>query len=463
MAASFPSRWAILALATTSSAFPAHRLQQGDSARAADTAAEDLHPGLRNLYSKAYQAFSLTPEEFDRLWTVWPADLRALAEAAAPSERRAMALERYGLPLDPRRGSDVPAAFADPGDGRWVLNCLACHQGALDGQTVPGLGNTTFAFRTLADDYLWLRRGEDRRDAWLESQFGFVSLGETNGTTNAQVFSALLAGMRQPDLSFDGPARLPHVVSGDLDAPALWHLAKKSRLYADGYIEKDSRVVMQFALAVENTGEQIRGWEKDFEQILAWMESVEAPPYPYPIDRDLAAQGKLAFEEVCADCHGTYGAQPTYPERRIPLDELGTDPIRQRGVSKGFREWMRDSWLGHEGELDIILEPDGYMAPPLDGLWASAPYLHNGSVPTLEHLLWPKDRPTVWRRLPGYDSVRIGLAIEEADSLPERQRGDVERTWYDTRRASKSAAGHTFPDALNADEKRALLEYLKTL
>lgn len=426
-------------------------------------APETLHPGLRNLYSNAYQAFSLTPEEFDSLWSVWPADLRAKAEAAQPTERRRMALERYGLPLDPRRGSEVPAAFADPGDGRWALNCLACHQGTVLGETVPGLANTRFAFRTLADDYLWLRRAQDRRDPWLESQFGFVSLGETNGTTNAQVFSALLAGMRQPDLSFDGPARLPHVVSGDLDAPPLWHLRKKSRLYADGYIEKDSRVVMQFALAVENTGEMLRAWEPDFEQILAWMESTEAPTYPFPIDAGLAAQGRLHFEEVCADCHGTYGPGGAYPERRIPLDDVGTDPVRQRGVSRVFREWMRDSWLSREGELDVLLDPDGYVAPPLDGIWASAPYLHNGSVPTLHHMLWPQERPTVWRRLSGYDKDQVGLAIETADSLPGRMRSDLEREWYDTRRASKSAAGHDYPEALDAAERRALLEYLKSI
>ena len=244
---------------------------------------EQLAPGLTILHRNAYQDFNLTPEEFDRLWTMWPEPLRSEAASQSPAQRRKLSIERYGLPLDPRRPSDVPAAFSDPGEGRWYLNCLACHQGTVAGTFVPGVGNSRFAFRTLVDDYLWLLRAEDRKSYWLESQFGSTSLGESNGTTNAQAFSGLLAGTRKLDLELQTPPRFTHVVSNDLDTPALWHLRKKSRLYADGYIAKDSRVVMQFALAVNNTSEMIRSWEKDFEQVLAWMESVEAPAYPYPI------------------------------------------------------------------------------------------------------------------------------------------------------------------------------------
>ena len=105
------------------------------------------------------------------------------------------------------------------------------------------------------------------------------------------------------------------------------------------------------------------------------------------------------------------------------------------------------------------------MAPPLDGVWATAPYLHNGSVPTLWHLLHPSERPLVWRRTPtGYDDERIGLVVESADEMPaERLVPATRRTWFDTRRAGKSAGGHEFVDALDAAEKTAVLEYLKTL
>jgi hypothetical protein len=105
------------------------------------------------------------------------------------------------------------------------------------------------------------------------------------------------------------------------------------------------------------------------------------------------------------------------------------------------------------------------VAPPLDGVWATAPYLHNGSVPTLWHVLHPAERPVVWRRTPtGYDDARVGLEVEElADLPPGRLLPAVRRTYFDTRQPGKSAAGHDFPDVLTEAEKAAVLEYLKTL
>jgi hypothetical protein len=83
----------------------------------------------------------------------------------------------------------------------------------------------------------------------------------------------------------------------------------------------------------------------------------------------------------------------------------------------------------------------------------------------LWHLFHPDDRPAVWRRTEdGYDRERLGLEVSEFDAVPE----DVEitadrRRYFDTRLTGKSAAGHEFPDVLTEDEKRAVLEYLKTL
>ena len=105
------------------------------------------------------------------------------------------------------------------------------------------------------------------------------------------------------------------------------------------------------------------------------------------------------------------------------------------------------------------------MAPPLGGVWASAPYFHNGSVPTLWHLLHPDERPTVWRRQAvGFDEDRVGFIVDEFSTVPYSVRSSGEkRQYFDTRRYGKSAMGHDFVDQLTADEKKAVLEYLKTL
>ena len=105
------------------------------------------------------------------------------------------------------------------------------------------------------------------------------------------------------------------------------------------------------------------------------------------------------------------------------------------------------------------------MAPPLDGVWASAPYFHNGSVPTLWHVLNPDKRPTIWRRVAEpMDQERIGLIVEELKEMPADIKSSYERQqFFDTRSFGKSSAGHDFPAELDTQQRRAVLEYLKTL
>ena len=111
-----------------------------------------------------------------------------------------------------------------------------------------------------------------------------------------------------------------------------------------------------------------------------------------------------------------------------------------------------------------------YKARPLNGIWATAPYLHNGSVPTLHHLLLPaKDRPKTFPiGSREYDPENVGLNI--AIELPG---GTIFRARADDGTAipGNSNAGHEFGTAAITDpatrlddaERRALLEYLKSL
>ena len=173
----------------------------------------------------------------------------------------------------------------------------------------------------------------------------------------------------------------------------------------------------------------------------------------------------MAFEKNCAECHGTYGDAWTYPERVVPLAEIGTDPARLQALPPAAKAHYGETWFNHFGATPVDESSTGYVAPPLDGIWASAPYFHNGSVPTLEHLFHPNERPVVWRRSQdGYDTARVGLEVEAFDEVPEEAKTAAERRHYfDTRQRGKSAAGHLFPERLTAEEKRAVIEYLKTL
>src|SRR4051794_1306995 len=144
---------------------------------------------------------------------------------------------------------------------------------------------------------------------------------------------------------------------------------------------------------------------------------------------------------------------------------MKTDRVRLDALTPAHRDAYGQSWFTQFGKLANIDQPAGYVAPPLDGIWASAPYLHNGSVPTLWHVLHPDERPKVWKRTEdGYDRNRVGLEIETFETIPKSLGDPAERRrYFDTTRRGKSAAGHRFPDELSEADKTAVLEYLKTL
>jgi cytochrome c553 len=375
-------------------------------------------------------------------------------------------MARYGLTPRPDAPS-LPLQYVVDERGRWVISCFACHGGQVGEQVLPGLPNAHLALQDLSDDMAALRASQRRLPTMGESVWRTMPLGETHGTTNAVMFSVALLALRDQDLNLVPPTRPLAFVHHDLDAPPWWHVAKRKTLYCDGFTPCSHRPLMQFLLVPSNPRKRFDEWEPEFRDILAYLKSLEPPRWPYGgLDAELAAQGRKVFERTCARCHGTYGEAPTYPERVVPIEDVGTDRVRLNAISAEEREIYAHSWFTGKDPKGVTIKPAGYVAPPLDGIWASAPYLHNGSVPTLWHLLHPESRPKVWRRAgpPAYDRERVGLEVKgEAASIPADAVGWDRHAWFDTSAKGKSAAGHLYPSVLSEPERRALLEYLKTL
>ena len=112
----------------------------------------------------------------------------------------------------------------------------------------------------------------------------------------------------------------------------------------------------------------------------------------------------------------------------------------------------------------------GYQAPPLDGLWATAPYFHNGSAPTVYDVLNSKTRPKIFTRsyrtdLDAYDPEKLGWKVEVLDEPPDLDKTPPieRRKVYDTTKPGRGNGGHTYGDGLSDAERRAVIEYLKTL
>lgn len=313
-----------------------------------------------------------------------------------------------------------------------------------------------------------------------------------------------------------------------------------------------------------------------------WFLSLESPVWPGDIDTALAEQGAVLFHSKnlwgnganadkpeplggngsCASCHGAYSPRyvndPTYLESPVlegmaghisPLNVIRTDTARADELTPYLRDAYSTTWWafpdGQPGwtspedkdplteNLDDGLLPSqriegactwergviGYQAPPLYGVWATPPYLHNGSVPTLEAVLDSSARPALWQRqlrevgpvkgydlslARAYDYTQVGWKVDAltCDQLPgslllncnpadstqpsitqmiqaalnstlnwstvvpfvdPTPGGADKRFVYDTRKLGNGNGGHDFTDVLTDTERRALIEYLKTL
>ncbi|OWK36740.1 c-type cytochrome [Fimbriiglobus ruber] len=257
------------------------------------------------------------------------------------------------------------------------------------------------------------------------------------------------------------------------DPPAWWQLKKKkTRDWTGAMAAQSARVDLITLLHPFHSPEYIKKHEPVFADIHSFVVSTKPPAYPFPVDGKEAARGGALFKEHCARCHGTHDTAWTYPNRIVPLKDLGTDPVLAEAVTDREVELMNSTWLarevGPDGKPYRFLPARGYQAPPLDGVWATAPYFHNASVPTLYHVLNSKARPRVFTRSyrtaeEDYDPVRVGwkvATVEPPDAkLPYAERRNV----YDTTRRGQGNGGHTFGDELTEAERAAVIEYLKTL
>jgi hypothetical protein len=440
------------------------------------------HPGLEHLATKAYSPTIMDPAIFDNLWRSWDGPSREAAEKASGSARRRMTLERYGLLEAPYDNGGAPLGMVVQPDGSYALTCFVCHAGAVEGRTHLGLPNASLDFSAIFEDVektVTILHGNRPGNPPFPQGLLFMAngkpaphiefpeglLGVSRGTTNSFTFSVQFFSQRDKELNVvDTPLDLKPL-NHYLDPPPLWHVARKTTFYTDGFAPKTVRPLMQFSLDPSIAGAQFRAWEADYKDIYEWLHTLESPKYAGRIDRDLVAGGQQVYAKTCARCHGSPGPGGSYPNKIVAIDTVNTDRARLDGLSTDFKTHLRNSWLGEYGATDISTRAKGYVAPPLDGIWASAPYFHNGSVPTLYHVLFPEERPQVWKvkDYRAYDHGRVGLLVEELARMPETSTLSEKRSYYDTTRDTMSSGGHLFADRLSREQRLSLLEYLKSL
>ena len=127
------------------------------------------------------------------------------------------------------------------------------------------------------------------------------------------------------------------------------------------------------------------------QRIHDWIWTLPPPKYPFAIDSGRSMRGKAIYDQHCAECHSFSGSKTGTVES---LASVNTDPYRLRSFTYIFAVNQANLFPGSRYRFTHFSKTDGYANQPLDGIWARAPYLHNGSVPTLADLLMdPSSRP----------------------------------------------------------------------
>lgn len=383
----------------------------------------------------------------------------------------------------PRSGAGSLPYFMslrDNADGVRIVttNCLLCHGGTFEGEVVVGLGNEGLDFtgdpRDAVDAIGSYVGGKAETAAWQKwaariSAIAPYMITDTVGANPAPNLTLALIAHRDRDtLAWSDEPLLepPRTDPLPVSVPPWWRMSKKHAMFYNGMGRGDhARYMMMKSLVCADSIAEVEALDAAFADVRAFIASLEPPAYPYAVDGELAVEGEAVFNDHCSACHGTYGENPSYPNLVIDLDTVGTDPAYARQAyddGERFMNWFNGSWYG---ERAVARPAAGYVAPPLDAVWMTAPFLHNGSVPTIAALLDSGTRPVYWSRDPGaveFDQDALGWHYVEHEQ--GRDGADTERARiYDTTREGYSNAGHTFGDVLTDAQRTAVIEYLKTL
>ena len=251
---------------------------------------------------------------------------------------------------------------------------------------------------------------------------------------------------------------------GICDFPSVWNQGQRKgmNLHWDG---NNSKVEERNRSAAFGTGALPPTLDrKSVRRIENWLLTAKPPPFPYPVETGRAERGKVLYAEYCARCHGRDGQnfEGELVGQVTPIDRIGTSRRRLDSYTEELCAAQNTLYAGYDDErFSHFRKTNGYANAPLDGIWLRAPYLHNGSVPTLRDLLEPAARrpQTFYRGYDVYDPVKLGF-VADVPSEGARQFFKI-----DTRIEGNGNSGHEgreygteLPDA----EKDAIVEYLKT-
>jgi hypothetical protein len=376
------------------------------------------------------------------------------------------------------KGHDIPVGYGEKTIGfpRLSFNCASCHHGTVRASAeaepviIPAMPPSRLDYQRYAH-FLWdcvvsERFSVDKAMAaiekrhqlgFMEKQFyKFVILPKTHDYLVALKKDNEWHATRQPF----GPGRYDCMetirksfggdptqddATGVVDLPPLWNQIAQKKGYGmydgcSGDLGERNRTAAWLAGAPpEHLDKAEMTW------IEKWLSDLRPPKYPFPVDEGLATKGQAVFQANCAGCHlGRVGELMT-------LEEIGTDRARTDSFTT-------ETIANISKRLDYkhYIKTQAYRIPALDGTWSTAPFLHNGSVPTMRALLLPPaQRPKAfYRGYDVYDPKDLGFVSTGSEAS---KHGKL----LDTQFKGNGNQGHDYGTQLDEESKNALIEFLK--
>lgn len=406
----------------------------------------------------------------------------------------------------------------------FTMSCATCHSDQLFGQTVLGMTKrfpraneffiqgakalnyyNKFIFRTYTgatdSEMYWLDRSISNLKAVGHKQPLALGLD----TSLAQV--ALSLKRREPNawadksLSYEKRPRADAILDhnpGDSKPAVWWNVKYKNRWLSDGSVVSGNPIYTNLLWNEIGRGTDLRElsqWLNENDQTIKELTTAvfatEAPRIEKffsadKIVKDQALKGEIVFNQTCARCHGVYEKnwskpefenspwseqiktyQVIYPQPTQVVD-VGTDPYRY--ISMQSLEALNDLQISKDNGI-LIQAQKGYVPPPLVGIWARWPYMHNNSIPSLCALLTPaKDRPKAYYAVAPVDPDQDFDFDCNGYPLSEQRHWLDKEKIYRTNPKGLSAQGHdegifmvNGKELLSGEDKRNLIQFLQTL
>lgn len=427
--------------------------------------------------------------------------------------------------IDPEKDLIGYSRIQKNGVTTFTISCAVCHSSHLFGKVVLGMTNrfpraNHFFIKGQKASQLYnphlskvmLRSTKEENEIFIETKNNLKSVGLKMplqlglDTSLAQVALSLnkrnLDPWAEKNPEFEKYPRPDPLDETPADSkPAVWWNVKyKNRWLLDGSVISGNPILTNILWNEIGRGTDLKildNWLNQNQSIVQDLTnavySSKAPRIEdyfsaEKIERSSAFRGEVIFNQTCSKCHGEYIKNWSRPELshlswkdqiknyevryfdKTPVKDVGTDPLRFKMMKS--LEKLNSLELSVKNGIKIKAQA-GYVPPPLEGIWARYPYMHNNSMPSLCAVLTPEElRPKTYFAGPAinpktdYDFECGGYPIGK--KVPQNwQKWEL---FYDTRRPGMRNTGHDkrifVKDGINILSKQNrsdLIQYLMTL